>query len=96
MGPIDKFNMSFQGIRRIREARRESPLLLESTELNDGPILRPPRLNLDLKGSFLSNEVRTTRDSEMKCDSPSRLSRKASPVSATRDQHKRILVGNFL
>lgn len=95
MSPIDKFNMSFQGIRRIREARRESPLL-ESTELVDSPILRPPRLNLDLKGSFLSNEVRTTRDSEMKCDSPSRLSRKASPVSATREQQKRILVGNFL
>lgn len=87
--------MSFQGIRRIREARRESPLLLESTDI-PAHSLRPLQLNLDLKSSQLSSDARTTRDSEVKPETASRRSRKGSLGPVSRDKDKRILVGNFL
>jgi hypothetical protein len=93
---IDKFNMSFQGIRRIREARRESPLLFESSQLNDSSSPQPVQSNLDLKSSQLSKDARTTRDSEIKADTAPRRTRKSSIGASSREKDKRILVGNFL
>lgn len=55
--------MSFQGIRKIREARRESPLLLESTELQNNWAVKPIQFAFDLKSTNLSNDIRGTRDS---------------------------------
>ena len=71
--------MSFQGIRKIREARRESPLLLESTELQNNWAVKPIQFAFDLKSTNLSNDIRGTRDSEVKADlSTARQTRKSS------------------
>lgn len=90
--------MSFQGIRKIRESRRESPLLLESTELHPNWAVKPIQFAFDLKSTNLSNDIRATRDSEMKNDSSStRQSRKSSfGMSSSREKDKKLMVGNFL
>jgi hypothetical protein len=58
--------MSFKGIRKIRDIRRDSPLLLESHQITNNYPIKSIQLNLDLKSSQLSNDLRTTRDSEIK------------------------------
>ena len=61
-----KIIMSFQGIRKIRDTRRDSPLLLEREQMSPNHNIKPIQLNLDLKSSHLSGDLRTTKDSEIK------------------------------
>lgn len=90
-------SMSFQGIRKIREAKRESPLLLESTDLGTNSALKPVQFTFELKSSSLSNDIRNTRDSD-KMDPTSRQTRKSSfgMNSSSKEKDKKLLVGNFL
>jgi hypothetical protein len=91
--------MSFQGIRKIREARRESPLLLESTELTNNWAVKPIQFAFDLKSTHLSSDIRATRDSDAKAESTTtRQTRKSSfgMTSSSREKDKKIMVGNFL
>lgn len=90
-------SMSFQGIRKIREAKRESPLLLESTDLGTNSALKPVQFTFELKSSSLSNDIRNTRDSD-KMDPNSRQTRKSSfgMNSSSKEKDKKLLVGNFL
>jgi hypothetical protein len=91
--------MSFQGIRKIRDARKESPILFESSELtSQNCSLKPFQFNFDLKGSNLSSDIRTTRDSEIKPDHSAKQARKNSLglTSCSKEKDKKILIGNFL
>ena len=58
--------MSFQGIRKMRETRRESPLLLESQQTRNKYMIKPIQINLDVKPFLQTNDVRSTKDSEIK------------------------------
>ena len=58
--------MSFQGIRKMRETRRESPLLLESQQIRNKYMIKPIQINLDVKPFLQNNDVRSTKDSEIK------------------------------
>lgn len=90
-------SMSFQGIRKIREAKRESPLLLESTDLGSNQVVKPVQFTFELKSSSLSNDIRNTRDSD-KMEVNTRQNRKSSfgMTSSSREKDKKLLVGNFL
>ena len=94
--PCDKFIMSFQGIRKIRDNRRESPVLLESVQLPSATHGKPFPLHLEIKSTHISNDIRTTRDSEIKADSPLLMNRRTFAVSGSKEKDKRLLIGNFL
>jgi hypothetical protein len=70
--------MSFQGIRKIREAKRESPIIFGSEQLESyTQNVMPLPLNLKLKSGD-QKEKKSTRDSEIKNDSLLRQTRRSS------------------
>jgi len=89
--------MSFQGIRKIRDARKESPVLFESHELDiQNCSFKPFQFNFDPKGSNLISNIRTTRDSEIKSDSVKQTRKNSFGLTSSKDKDKKILIGNFL
>jgi hypothetical protein len=57
--------------------------------------IKPLQLNFDMKGSNLSNDVRTTRDSEVFMEAVARQGRKKS-LSGSSQKDKKAIFGNFL
>jgi hypothetical protein len=68
--------MSFQGIRKIRDAKRASPVVFSSMETHNPFPIKSFQFTFDLKSSNLSSDIRTTRDSEVKADTSARQARK--------------------
>lgn len=70
--------MSFQGIRKIRDSRRESPLIFASEDLEAySHNLAHLPVNIKIKSNDVK-EKKSTRDSEKKMDSLHRHTRKNS------------------
>jgi len=90
--------MSFQGIRKIREAKRGSPVIFEGETFGNGKPVRSTQFNFELKSSNNSSDIRTTRDSEKKADSPVRQVRKSifGIAVTSKEKEKKSIMGNFL
>jgi hypothetical protein len=72
--------------------------LFESTDFSPSKPIKAVQFNFDMKSSLLSNDIRTTRDSEIKGETVTNHSRKSSSGQQTssKDKDKKILVGNFM